>query len=215
VTPYPKEIEWWFPLFDIFSATIASGVMTREYPKESEEESMREITSWHVGVAAEAIAAALFARCGIDVSVQYGADQPLYDLIVSKGSKMLRVSVKGSQTGKWGICQGKITKGQADYHEAIEKWLGRHTFGTVLCFVQFKDVGMLELPRVYLATPQEVADRLKATAGRRGSPVLYEKHTWRPGSYAAGVTDMIPSEWRFSRERIDELFKIIGSGVGL
>ncbi len=35
-----------------------------------------EFTSWHVGVAAEAIAAAQFARCGIAVSVQYGADQP-------------------------------------------------------------------------------------------------------------------------------------------
>jgi hypothetical protein len=33
-------------------------------------------SSWHVSVAAEAIAAALFARCGYDVSVQYGANQP-------------------------------------------------------------------------------------------------------------------------------------------
>ena len=32
--------------------------------------------SWHVAVAAEAIAAAQFARCGVDVSVQYGANHP-------------------------------------------------------------------------------------------------------------------------------------------
>ncbi len=32
--------------------------------------------SYHVAVAAEAFAAGLFARCGLDVSVQYGANQP-------------------------------------------------------------------------------------------------------------------------------------------
>ncbi len=39
-----------------------------------------QITSFHVGVAAEAFAAGLFARCELDVSVQYGANQPEYDL---------------------------------------------------------------------------------------------------------------------------------------
>lgn len=47
-------------------------------------------TSWHVGVAAEAIAAALFARCGLDVSVQYGANQPEYDLMVTKDDRFLK-----------------------------------------------------------------------------------------------------------------------------
>ena len=42
-----------------------------------------KVSSWHVKVAAEAYAAALFAQCGIDVSVQYGADQPGYDLIIA------------------------------------------------------------------------------------------------------------------------------------
>lgn len=41
-------------------------------------------TSWHVSVAAESITAALFAQCGYDVSVQYGANQPEYDLMVAK-----------------------------------------------------------------------------------------------------------------------------------
>lgn len=43
-----------------------------------------EVTSRHIGVAAEAAAAALFARAGFDVSVQYGANQPEYDLIVAR-----------------------------------------------------------------------------------------------------------------------------------
>jgi hypothetical protein len=63
------------------------------------------MTSRNVGVAAEAIAAAQFARCGFDVSVQYGANQPEYDLIVARGDALLKVSVKGSQDGGWGLTQ--------------------------------------------------------------------------------------------------------------
>ena len=60
---------------------------------------MGKMTSWHVGVAAEAFVAAQFARFRYDVSVQYGANQPEYDLIVVSGDKMLKISVKGSQDG--------------------------------------------------------------------------------------------------------------------
>ena len=50
---------------------------------------MNTFSSWHVGVAAEAYAAALFARCGYDVSVQYGANQPEYDLIAVSVNSIL------------------------------------------------------------------------------------------------------------------------------
>ena len=65
---------------------------------------MRKMTSWHVGVAAEAFAAAQFARFRYDVSVQYGANQPEYDLIAASGDKMLKISVKGQYQvcKKWG-----------------------------------------------------------------------------------------------------------------
>ena len=79
---------------------------------------MKKITSWHVGIAAEAYAAAIFARCGYDVSVQYGANQPEYDLIVTKEDMMLKVSVKGSQDGMWGLTQN-FKKGHT-YHEAVD-----------------------------------------------------------------------------------------------
>ena len=69
---------------------------------------MKAISSWHVGVAAEAFAAALFARLGYDVSVQYGANQPEYDLIAVSGDKMLKISVKGSQDGGWGLTQSVV-----------------------------------------------------------------------------------------------------------
>ena len=43
----------------------------------------KDVSSWHIGIAAEAFAAAQFARFGIDVSVQYRANQPEYGLIVT------------------------------------------------------------------------------------------------------------------------------------
>jgi len=69
--------------------------------------NMGQVSSWHIGVAAEAFVAAQFARYGIDVSVQYGANQPEYDLIASKREtdQMLKISVKGSQDGSWGLTQ--------------------------------------------------------------------------------------------------------------
>lgn len=100
--------------------------------------SNQSFSSWHVGVAAEAFAAALFARCGLDVSIQYGADQPEYDLIVAREEKMLKVSVKGSKDGSWGLTQSHLK--EANYHGAIKLWLLRHKPRTVLCFVQFKNV---------------------------------------------------------------------------
>jgi Holliday junction resolvase-like predicted endonuclease len=96
------------------------------------------VSAWHVGVAAEAIAAVYFARTGFDISVQYGANQPEYDLIVASGEQLLKVSVKGSQDGSWGLCQSYLTPETADYGAAIHKWLQRHKARTVLCLVQFR-----------------------------------------------------------------------------
>lgn len=163
-------------------------------------------TSWHVAVAAEAAAAALFARCGYDVSVQYGANQPEYDLIVAKGERLLKVSVKGSQDGAWGLCQSDLKPKQADYHDAIDRWVGGHKPRTVLCFVQFRGVGVTYMPRVYLATPHEVAQRLHETANGRGGTILYERHQWGPRARGAGSIEEVPEKWRFSRERVEELF---------
>lgn len=166
-----------------------------------------DFTSWHVAVAAEAVAAALFTRCGYDVSVQYGANQPEYDLIVAKGDRLLKISVKGSQDGSWGLCQNYLKPKHADYHNAIDRWSSRHKPHTVLCFVQFSGIALTEMPRVYLATPREVARRLHETAKGRGDTILYEHHIWGSRAYAAGVVEEIPIAWRFSRERVEDLFR--------
>lgn len=172
----------------------------------------REVSSRHIGVAAEAAAAALFARAGFDVSVQYGANQPEYDLIIARplvpgqpdqSSDILKVSVKGSKDGGWGLTQSILRN--ADYHGAADTWLRRHGARTIFCLVQYKDVDFDAMPRVYLATPAEIAERLKMTAGGRGDTILHECHAWGPRAQAAGTVDEIPQAWRYSVGRIDEL----------
>lgn len=163
---------------------------------------------YHVAVAAEAFAAGLFARCGFDISVQYGANQPEYDLVVTHGERMLKVSVKGSQDGGWGLTQSQLAKiGNANYHAAIDLWLERHKRRTIFCFVQFRSVPLEGLPRVYLATPTEVALHLKLSAKGRGDSILYEEQSWTTRAFASGTTDRIPTEWHFSPERVNQLLE--------
>ena len=160
-------------------------------------------THWQVATAAEAFAAAQFARCGWDVSVQYGANQPEYDLVAVDGDRVLKVSVKGSQDGSWGLTQSHIAN--ADYHGAVDAWLKKHSRKTVFCLVQFKGVPVETLPRMYLASPAEIAKWLKAAAAGRGDTILYEKHTWSERAHAAGTTDAIPERWKFTVERLEEV----------
>jgi hypothetical protein len=162
-------------------------------------------TSYRVGVAAEAFAAAQFARLGYDVSVQYGANQPEYDLMIAKGAHMLKVSVKGSQDGSWGLTQSYLTPGKADYSAAADTWHARHSARTVVCLVQFKGVGHDELPRMYMATPKEVAAQLKKTSSGRGDTMLYELKKWTQRAHGAGTVDAIPAKWRLSKDRVDSL----------
>ena len=182
----------------------------------------KEFTGWHVGVAAEAIAASLFARCGLDVSVQYGANQPEYDLLIAKGDHILKVSVKGSKDGGWGLTQSHLPKqGESkttpNYHAAIDHWLNKHSKKTIFCFVQFKGVAITELPRVYLASPMEIAEALHKTAKGRGGTILYERKVWTDKAQAAGTVDEIPPYWLFSVARVESFLQtasvsLIGKG---
>ncbi len=159
--------------------------------------------SWQVATAAEAFAAAQFSRCGWDISVQYGANQPEYDLVAVDGDRMIKVSVKGSKDGSWGLTQSLLSN--ADYHAAADAWLLKHTRKTVFCFVQFKDVAVTDLPRMYLARPTEVAAWLKACAAGRGDTILHEEHAWTPRAQATGTIDRIPAAWRFDQTRLEEI----------
>ncbi|MEO5607479.1 MAG: hypothetical protein ABIR13_07855 [Polaromonas sp.] len=175
----------------------------------------KSFTSWHVGVAAEAIAAGLFARCGLDVSVQYGANQPEYDLLVArkngKADEILKISVKGSKDDSWGLTQSFLSKRAdksipPDYLKAADSWLATHSERTVLCLVQFYGTTLTQMPRVYLATAKEVANKLKATSKGRGDTILYERKVWTSRAFGAGTVDELPASWAFRKERVEELF---------
>jgi hypothetical protein len=157
---------------------------------------------FHVGVAAEAFAAGLFAQSGCDVSVQYGANQPEYDLLVSKNDHFLKISVKGSQDGGWGLIQS-YKKGR-EYHEAIDFWAARHSGEVVFCFVQFKDTLLTQCPRVYLARVGEVAAALKQSRNGHGNTTLLEHWSYKKG-VAAGTIETIPGTWVFTAERVSAL----------
>ena len=140
--------------------------------------------------------------------MQYGANQPEYDLIAVSGDRMLKISVKGSQDGGWGLTQS-YKKGY-DYHEATAKWLSAHHKKTIFCLVQFQNTAPDEMPRIYLASPEEIAERLNATAAGRGDTILYENHTWGPRAAGRGTTDRIPDQWLISAERLEHMFNTYG-----
>ncbi|MEL6951675.1 MAG: hypothetical protein AAGM16_16340, partial [Pseudomonadota bacterium] len=83
------------------------------------------LTSFQVGIAAEAYVAAVMAQAGCDVSIQYGANQPEYDLIATKSNLYRKISVKGSKDGGWVLVAG-LKRGR-EYHEAIDAWVEKHT----------------------------------------------------------------------------------------
>ena len=66
------------------------------------------------------------------------------------------------------------------------------------------------MPRIYLATPKEIADRLKESACGRGETILFENHRWSNRAYAKGTTDSIPKKWLISDERLNYLFETYG-----
>jgi len=164
------------------------------------------VNAYQVGVAAEAYAAAQFAHAGYNVLVQYGANQPQYDLVVSDGQRLRQVSVKGSQDGGWVLAASHKKAGQS-YHQAVDAWAAKQSDpNTIFCFVQFKDTPALGLPRLYLATVPEISKYLKVSCGGHGYTSVRERYTWKSGK-AAGTTDTIPPAWGMSPARIAALMK--------
>ena len=177
--------------------------------------------SWQVTVGAEGIAAAQFARCGFDVSVQFGPNRPWYDLVVAKAGNLLKVSVKGSDDGSWSLTETFLKRAadlkgkQANYKGAIDLWLDHHGSRSVCCLVQFQGVSIGELPRIYLASPSELAQKLREAAERLGSPSLYETYGWTPEAGGPETIETLPPSWFFSEERVQELLTLQGVGAHL
>jgi hypothetical protein len=172
------------------------------------EKRTQRVKSEILATAAEAFAAAQFARFGYDVSVQRGANQPEYDLLVAEGGRILKVSVQGSADGSWNFTQSAqsdlSTANHANSHIAADLWLEGHKAGTAICLVQLKDVDNGALPRAYLAWPLEIAAKLKAASDGRGDTILWETP---PDIARAGTAGRLLDEWKMTRERVEELMK--------
>jgi hypothetical protein len=168
-------------------------------------------SSWQIAVAAQGIAAAQFARCGFDVSIQYGTDKPNYDLVVARADKLLKVSVQGSEDGSWDLAEsylkGAAERGgkKADYLEAIESWLDHQASRVVWCFVLFQGTAIDQLPQLFLASPKEIAKRLRKIAKERSDSTPREEHVRVSSGGNTKATETMPLGWRFSLERIEQL----------
>ena len=153
-------------------------------------------------IAAESYTACLLAQAGYDVLVQYGANQPDYDLVAVKGKRMLPISVKGSQDGGWMLAVRYKEKG-VTYHEAIDRWLAAQRDDVIFFFVQFAEVQVGGIPRGYVARPTAIAEQLKSQRNGKGYGSLHEDRLrYSPGS---SFSELLPAIWHFSSNRIDEI----------
>jgi hypothetical protein len=75
----------------------------------------------------------------------------------------------------------------------------------VYCLVQFQGVSLDQLPRIYLATPVEIALKMRDMAERLGDPVLREQYEWREPETGCLSIEALPASWLFSNQRIEEL----------
>ena len=161
---------------------------------------VKNMQSFHVGIAAEAFAAAFLAHAGYDVSVQYGANQPAYDLIAVQGTRIVKYNVKGSQDGGWGLVQNYKNKSRT-YHQAIDAWLAAQPQDIVFFFVQLQGIAFGAAPRGDIARPGEVAKFLKQSRNNIGNTILFENYTFKKG-VGAGTTDILPALWNLSIQRL-------------
>ncbi len=167
--------------------------------------------SWPITVGAANIAAAQFARCGFDVMNQAGHDKPWYDLVVTKGPNLLKIGVKASEDGRWHPAESYLQRAtqsnanKIDIHRAIALWVDIHGERTVYCLVQFQGVALNQLPRIYLATPGEIARRMREAVDRKGDAYLYEHYEYTDAASGAREIETLPNSWLFSHERIQEV----------
>ena len=119
----------------------------------------------------------------------------------------MKISVKGSQDGGWGLVQS-YKKPSVSYHQVADLWLKDQSSDVFFCLVQFEDVAIGQCPRTYLARPKEMASYLKKARNSNGSTILYENYTYKKG-LGASFTDRIPDEWNFSAKRIEELLNSV------
>ncbi|HWG20835.1 MAG TPA: hypothetical protein VG225_09915 [Terracidiphilus sp.] len=179
----------------------------------------RKLSLRQISAAAENIAAAQFAMCGFDVLPQAGRSRFFYDLGIANSGGMLKVSVHGSLYGFWNLVDPYLDKparaggAMPDYHRAIDKWLQRQGAGVTCCLVQFEEADLSRMPRIYLASAAEIAEKLHQSADRLGDSALYEEYEEADGNGLHRV-ESLPAGWRFSAARVAELSYRLAANSG-
>ena len=158
------------------------------------------MTPYQVNVAAEAFATVVMSQAGYDVAIQYGTVQPDWDIIATKGERVLKLQVKGSQDGGWGLFQKYIR--DANYHRALDEWLAAQKQDTIYFLVQFLNVQVGDAPRCYIAKPTDMVAHMRTTRGGHVYTSLRENYAYTRG-IGAGHADIIPASWLASQARID------------
>lgn len=168
-------------------------------------------SSRSLSASGEGIALAQFARCGYDVLAHAGHDKPMHDLSVSRAGRLLKISVKASNDGQWGFAE-PFFRQRSDDHDnrlasikAVNLWRDSQFSGTVCCLVQFDGIALDHMPRLYLAAPGELTARMHESIERTGSASLREEYEWRSPIERITRVERLPSAWRFSPQRIEQL----------
>lgn len=162
------------------------------------------MTSHQVSVAAEAYAASVLAQAGYDVLVQYGANQPDYDLVAVASGCIGKISVKGSSDGGWALAISHKKKGaNISYHMALESWRKRQKNDVAFVFVQYRNVKLGEAPRVYVAKVDELYEHMRSQRDGNGHLALFEDY--QRDHPMSRFQDRIPTNWTFSSERLKEV----------
>lgn len=160
------------------------------------------MTARQCEIAAESYSASLLAQSGYDVLVQYGANQPHYDLVAVKEQRILLLSIKGSQDGGWPLAVS-FKNSSRTYHQAIDAWCSKQRDDVIFILVQFLDIPLGVAPRVYVTRPPAIAAYMKTQCCGKGHGSLSED--WLRDHPKAKRSDILPPEWVFTRERIDSV----------
>jgi hypothetical protein len=155
-----------------------------------------------LAAAANGIVTAWFSLAGFDVQNHSSEESAPFDLIIEKPGIKLQVSVMGTNTGYWALTELRQAGKNVSHQEAVQTWLEQNGTRTVFALVRFHSTDPNTMPRVYLASTVEIAQRMMKAIELLGEPVLYESFETTNGADGHHTVEQFPNEWRFSEARV-------------
>ena len=146
--------------------------------------------------AADAIMEA--AEAGIKVIICITEGIPIQDMM--KVTRIILVSVKGSQDGGWMLAVKHVGNGVL-YHAAIDVWEQSQRKDLVFMMAQYMHASLTQAPPVYVARAAAIAAHMKTQCDGRGHGSLQEDY--RRDHPKSKYSHKIPAAWLFTQELID------------